>query len=217
MEKTNVVTRSKAESKIDFNNPPKGKVYVPVPTNEEDIRLCGVERKYIVDRKFSATTLLCKMVLIDETDVPASDFCTASIKAECKKAERKERCKIRSPKTGRMIYCPESISCYSKACPLRKHEQVDTDSDKSIEELFENSGFEIGGIDYTSSTALANLEREEFTDILKKADPVLADIFVMRYYGYEPEQIMEKHQMAKSTYYYQLKRIRDRWEEYNAD
>ena len=47
--------------------------------------------------------------------------------------------------------------------------------------------------------------------------PVLADIFEMRDYGFTAEEIMEKHSMAKSTYYYQLKRIRDRWEEYNAD
>ena len=204
-------------NKIDFSNPPAGKVYVPIPTDEDDIRRCGIDKRFIVKHKFSATTMLCKMVLIDKCDVPAVDAYIADIKAECKKNERKNRCKIKSPKTGKAIYCPESISCYSEDCPLKKRELVDTDSDRSIEELFENSGFEIGGIDFTSSTAQSNLEREEFICILKKADPVLADIYEMRDYGYEPEEIMEKHNLAKSTYYYQLKRIRDRWEEYNAD
>ena len=33
----------------------------------------------------------------------------------------------------------------------------------------------------------------------------------------EADEIMERLKMGKSTYYYQWKRIRDRWKQYNAD
>ena len=67
------------------------------------------------------------------------------------------------------------------------------------------------------TVALEQLMKEEFIGILKKADPILADVFTMHDYGYEADEIREMLHMEKSTYYYQWKRIRDRWKEYNAD
>lgn len=203
-------------SKIDFNNPPKGKVYIPIPTDEEDIRRSGIDRKYVVRRKFSATTILCKMVLIDEEAAPIGESYIADIKADCQKEERKGRCKITSPKTGKEIYCP--YSCYSDECPMKKRQNVKTDNELSVEDLQENEGFDaLGGFDFTSNTALEHLMKEEFIRILKKADPVLAEVFTMHDYGYEADEIREMLHMEKSTYYYQWKRIRDRWKQYNAD
>ena len=67
-------------SKIDFNNPPEVKIYIPVPTNEEDIRISGIDRKYIIWHKFSATNLFCKMFLVDKEATSIAKFYIADIK-----------------------------------------------------------------------------------------------------------------------------------------
>ena len=97
------------------------------------------------------------------------------------KAGRRNRCKIKSPKTGKEIQCP--YSCYSKDCPKKRQQTVSTNSEVFIEDLQENEGFEVGGIDYTSTSAIANVMREEFISILKKDDPVPSKVFSMQDYG----------------------------------
>ena len=90
----------KDDGKIDFNNPPEGKMFVPIPTSEEDIKLRKIDRRFVTMHRFSATTTLAVMELIDEEEADKAKAYTAEIKCEYKREERKRRCKIISTITG---------------------------------------------------------------------------------------------------------------------
>ena len=107
----------KANGRIDFNKPPKGKIFVPVPTDEEDIRDRNIDRSFVVHNRFSATKVPCIMELADESEAECVKAYIADMKAECRKKEREARCRLISPRSGREIMCPESVSCYSEDCP----------------------------------------------------------------------------------------------------
>ena len=207
----------KSNGRIDFSKPPVGKVYVPIETNEEDIQLSGIDRKYVTRHTYSATTKTVKMVLVDEEYANCGKSYVASIKGDCKKKERRERCRIVSPKTGREIACP--YSCYSEECPRKLGLKVKSGREDSIEQMIEEINFEVQspGSDPTSDAAITGVMRDQFKSLLRKEDPVLATIFEMNDYGYNSDEIMEHLNMASSTFYYQLKRIRNRWKKFNAD
>ena len=104
----------KANGRIDFEKPPKGKIFVPVPTDEEDIRLRGIDRRFVTRHKFSATTMQVVMELVDVADETGANAFVSAVKRECKNEERDSRCQIKSPKTGAWICCPDCISCYGE-------------------------------------------------------------------------------------------------------
>ena len=59
---------------------------------------------------------------------------------------------------------------------------------------------------------------EGFKTLLRKEVPVLAEILEWDEYGYTAKEIMTKlgkKEDETSWYYYQWKRIRNRWKEYN--
>ena len=105
--------------KIDFSNPPAGKIYVPIPTNKEDIELNGIDKCYLKMHTFSATKMLCKMELVDEADAPAAKAYIEDIKTECKRKERQRRCMVESPKTKKKIVCPDGCKCGTDSCPRK--------------------------------------------------------------------------------------------------
>ena len=137
----------KPNGKIDFDNPPEGKMFIPVPTNEEDIRLREIDRRFVTMHRFSATTMLVVMELVDADEHESARDYIAAMKAECKERERKKRCKIESPKTGKEICCPESISCYSDECPMRRGMQVRTDTFPSLDDMAETAELSDGLFD----------------------------------------------------------------------
>lgn len=208
----------KANGRIDFSNPPEGKRFVPVPTDEEDIKLRGIDRRFVTKyNKFSGTSMLVVMELIDEKEYESARAYIAEIKAECKKRERKNRCRIRSPKTGKEICCPECISCYSDECPLKKGMVTSTDRDASLDDMAETVRSSICSMDPTAEEAVCNADWGHFKEKLRGEEPVLADIIEWNEYGYNREEILKKlgkRESEKSWYYYQWKRIRDRWEKY---
>ena len=103
----------KDNGKVDFKNPPNGKKFVPIPTDEEDIKLRGIDRRFVTMHRFSATPVLVVMELIDDEENAGTKAYLTAKNTEYKEYERENRCTIRSPRTGREIRCPESISCYS--------------------------------------------------------------------------------------------------------
>ena len=110
----------KANGRIDFEKPPKGKIFVPVPTDEEDIRLRGIDRSFVTFHKYSGTTMRVVMELVDQEDEAGAKAFVSAVKRECKNAKRDSRCKIKSPKTGAWICCPDCISCYGEDCPIQQ-------------------------------------------------------------------------------------------------
>ena len=83
----------KPNGRIDFDNPPEGKRFIPVPTNEEDIRLRGIDRRFVTMHTFSATTMLVVMELVDEDEYESAREYIAGVKAECREKERRNRCR----------------------------------------------------------------------------------------------------------------------------
>lgn len=204
----------KKNGRIDFSQPPKGKRFVPVPTDEEYIKLKEIDRRFVTTHKFSATTMLVVMELVDEEKTPGADAYIADIKAECQREERKNRCKIRSPKTGKEIYCPASISCYSDDCPRKLGLVTTTDTPECLDDMAET----IKGHASVEDEVITRVMWEGFKKLLRKEVPVLAKILDWDEYGYTAKEIMTKlgrKEDETSWYYYQWKRIRNRWKEYN--
>lgn len=206
--------------RIDFSCPPKGKKFVPVPTDEEDIRRRGVDRGFVTWHRFSGTTKLVIMETIDEAETVGAEAYVAMEKAECKKEERKKRCTIKSPKTGKEIACPDSISCYSDLCPKKLGAVVYEDGDVSYEDIAETVKSSVVTEDPTADEAITNVMWEGFRDQLRTEVPVLADIIEWDEFGYTRDEIMRKlnKDVGKTSWYYsQWDRIKDRWRKYYND
>lgn len=207
----------KENGKIDFNNPPEGKMFVPIPTDEEDIKLRGIDRRFVTVHKFSATPVLVVMELIDDEENAGTKAYLTAMNTEYKELERKSRCMIRSPRTGKVIYCPESISCYSDACPKKMGLEVMTSRDAPLDDMAETVKSSVCSLDPTADEAIYNVEWALFKEKLREEEPVLADIIEWDEYGLSRDEILKKlnrNKSERSWYYYQWKRIRDRWEKY---
>lgn len=216
------VTKDKrtGAKRIDFKAPPKGKKFVPLETNQEDIKLRELDRRFVTMHRFSATSKLVVMDLVDEQDAEVADAYVACIKDECKSMERKNRCKIRSPKTGKEIYCPESVSCYSSSCPMKQGKSVEKDIPASLEMMAETVKSSIYSDNPTADAAITDEMWDCFKKVLRKESFVLADIVEWDEYGYNRDEILRKMKRKdtdKSWYYYQWKRIRTRWIEYSKE
>ena len=207
----------KDNGKVDFTNPPKGKKFVPIPTDEEDIKLRGIDRRFVTMHRFSATPVLVVMELIDDEENAGTKAYLTAKNTEYKEYERKNRCTIRSPRTGREIRCPESISCYSDECPMKMGLEVKTDRDASLEDMAETVKSSVCALDPTADEAISNVVWSRFKEVLRGEEPLLADIIEGDEYGLSRDEILAKlnrKKSEKSWYYYQWKRIRDRWEKY---
>ncbi len=204
----------KDSGKIDFSKPPAGKRFVPIPVSEEYIRDRGIDRRFVTQHRFSATRMLVVMELVDEEDSKAADAYIADIKAECQKEERKNRCKIKSPRTGREICCPQSISCFSDDCPMKQGAAAGPDRTECLDDMAEI----VKSIRSVEDEAVTKIMWEKFKAMLRRDTPVLASIVEMDEYGYSASEIMERlgeGRKETSWYYYQWKRIRNRWREFN--
>lgn len=212
----------KENGKIDFERPPKGKVFVPVPTDEEDIRRRGIDRRFVTRHKFSATTLMVVMELVDEEYADKVKAYIAAVKCDCKREERKVRCRIQSPKTGKMISCPDSISCYSGKCPKEQGIQVEEGRPISldIDGMEETVKSCVYTNDPTADEAITNCMWDSFVEKLNKENHILAFIAEADAKGYGAIEILNmlgKTETEKSWFYRQKEKIRNRWIKYNVD
>lgn len=211
----------KENGRIDFDKPPVGKQFVPVPTDEDDIKESQVDRDFVTFHKFSATTMKVKMVLVDESEADKAKAYVAAIKAKCKKEERKKRCRIVSPKTGRKIMCPETFSCYRDDCPKKRgigifeEPEVILFSDLTEAEMMRGTGD-----DPIFDVVATKIDRDIFKKKIRKEHPGLARIIQMIEEGYQRDDIMKEfHKEKKQTswYYSQMDQINRLWEEFYKD
>ena len=210
----------KENGRIDFKKPPVGKIFVPLPMNEEDIRERHIDRSYVVNNRFSATKVLCVMELADESEAEGAKAYIADMKAEYKKKEREARCRLISPRSGREIMCPESISCYSEDCPKKMGVQVWTNTPASLEDMAETVKNSVYDDDPTANEAMVNVMWEQFKEKLYAEKPDWVRILEMDEYGYSTIEILEtlnRKRSDTSWYSYQWKAIRKRWTEYYND
>lgn len=209
----------KENGRIDFAKPPKGKLFVPVPTDEDDIRDSQISRDFITYHKFSATTMQVKMMVVDESEAEKAKAYVAAIKSKCKKDERKKRCRITSPKTGKKIMCPECISCYSDECPKKKGQKVYEESDVvSLDFMSEKEMYQAFPEDPAYGSVEAEMDKEIFRKKLKKDNPKLARVLQMLEEGRTRDDILEAFQKRKdqtSWFYSQTKSIEKLWQEFS--
>ncbi len=157
--------------------------------------------KGIAYRKIGATRRLCYMVEVPEhlaTFVPAYD----------KKLGDQElyanHCIVTSDKTGKPIVCDHK-SCYG--CQNAGRLDMYTHNKSSIEQMAEQN-IEITTHDRTSDEAITKQQVQELLTDLKNKSKKLYSICQLLLRGYEADEIMECLNMAKSSYYDNLKRIR---------
>ena len=212
----------KANGKVDFTNPPKGKKFVPLQVDEEYIKLKEIDTRFVSRKhKFSATSTTVVMEVVDEeTEGAGADAYIAFEKAEAKREERKNRCKYINPKTGNETYCPDCISCYGDECPKKRGIQVWKETTECLNDMAEVIKSCSWSDNPVEDDVLTGIMWSDFKKDLRKDVPALADIIEWDEYGYNPEEILEKlgkRKDQKSWYYYQWKRIRDRWVAYNEE
>jgi hypothetical protein len=89
----------------------------------------------------------------------------------------------------------------------------------SIDQLMDEINFDVQspGADPTADAAISRMMRDHFKTIPQKEDPTLATIFEMNAFGFSSDEIMLHLKIGTSTFYYQLKRIRDRWKKFIDD
>ena len=207
----------KANGRIDFSKPPKGKVFVPIPTDEEDIKRREIDRGFVTRHKFSGTSTLVVMELIDEEEAHKAKIYMAGIKSECKREERKRRCSILSTKTGQVRHCPDCISCYGEDCPKKQGRVVEEGGPASYEDLAETVKSSVYTMNPTADEAIVNVMWDTFKGKLLNEAATLAEILALNEQGYGAAEIMSKLGGSKTWYYDSWKRIRERWIKYNKD
>ena len=207
----------KDDGKIDFNNPPEGKMFVPIPTSEEEIKLRKIDRRFVTMHRFSATTTLAVMELIDEEEAEKAKAYTAEIKCEYKREERKRRCKIISTITGQVRLCPDCISCYGDECPKKHGMVVEEGGPAPFEELAEFVKSSVYTDDPTADEAVVNVMWDSFKRNLRTEDESFVKLIELNEQGFVAKEIMERLGKSKTWYYDSWKEIHKRWINYNKD
>ena len=205
----------KDDGRIDFNRPPEGKIFVPIPTDEEDIELREIDRRFVVIHRFSATTMLVVLELIDEEVADIAKAYIEDIKCECKREERKKRCKIISTVTGQERYCPDYISCYGNECPKKYCMAVEDGGPVPYEELAECVKSSVHTNDPTADEAVVNVMWESFKKKLSSEEEQFVKLVELKEQGYEANEVIEQLGKSKTWYYDSWKEIYRRWVKYN--
>ena len=207
----------KANGRIDFSKPPKGKIFVPIPTDEEDIKRWEIDRRFVTRHKFSGTIMLVVMELVDEEEEDKAKAFVDETKRECKNEERDSRCQIKSPKTGAWICCPDCISCYGESCPKKQGMAVEEGGPVSFEDLAETVKSSVYTTDPTADEAIVNVMWDEFKRKLSDEEESFVNLIELNEKGFVAKEIMEMLGKSKTWYYDSWKMIHKRWINYNKD
>ena len=160
------------------------------------------------------------MVLVDEADAPAANAYIQDIKAECKRDERKRRCIIESPKTGKRIRCPEANKCGTKSCPHKDRdtmEDVETAAPLSYEKWIEDDGYELEGDGDIAKSVISDITVEMFMQMLARKNPALEQMTRMLMDGADTEKVMAALGIKKSRFYEMRKAVQKLHKEYFAE
>ncbi len=101
--------------KIDFSAPPEGYRYTATPINWEIVESWNLDPMFVKMHYFGTWRTLCYMELTKASD-------STIIEQPYKKENRREtclkRCRIISPKTGKLIMCPYDGNHYCGSCMI---------------------------------------------------------------------------------------------------
>ena len=201
----------KENGKIDFTKPPKGKIFVPIPVDDHYLELVDVDSRFLTNYKFSATWKKVQMHLVDEKDADIVKEYIESYRAENKRWERHQRCKICSPITGKKITCPDTNKCSSDDCPMKRGEWVERETPVDVNE----AGELIPAFGNLEDDVVEKLTWNGFKETLT---PELKKLAEMKEIACNRDEILldfNKRTDQTSWFYNKQNRLHDLWEEYN--
>ena len=194
--------KNQNDSRIDFSNPPEGFSYAEMPITRDMIAEWELNPELIIRKRIGRKSRLCYMCLVP---IAIAKEYNNLFRNEVKKEDRLERCMIPSPKTGRVIRCPDRKSCIG--CPLNDAAKRCSDMPLSAEALEEN-GFPLAAPGNLEEDVVAEQTKLEILAELTETNRKLADIFQKMIEGAKPAEIGKELGIAKSTMYDDIKKIR---------
>ena len=122
-----------SDGKIDFSTPPAGYRYTAMRLEGDTAKDLHLDPMFITMHSFGGPVkFLCYMELAEEK---LSAKLEQPDKTEVNKNIRESRCRIRSPKTGKLIMCPADGAHNCAICTLEEHEKFFPARPLSLEAL----------------------------------------------------------------------------------
>ena len=201
--KNNHKNEHSQDNRVDFSNPPEGYLYCMIPIDEEFLELePDLDPDYITVRFIGSRRQLVYMQLWTERE--AREY-NQSYKNEIHAEDRSRRCMVTSPKTGKLIRCPDDRSCVG--CPFNDAMKQDRASCLSLDQMQE-AGIETESHGNVEDEIIAKDLELEILAELSSTNRKLVEIFERMTDGKKPAEISEELGIRKSTLYDGIAKIR---------
>ena len=201
--KNNHKNEHSQDNRVDFSNPPEGYLYCMIPIDEEFLELePDLDPDYITVRFIGSRRQLVYMQLWTERE--AKEY-NQSYKNEIHAEDRSRRCMVTSPKTGKLIRCPDDRSCVG--CPFNDAMKQERASCLSLDQMQE-AGIETESHGNVEDEIIAKDLELEILAELSSTNRKLVEIFERMTDGKKPAEISEELGIRKSTLYDGIAKIR---------
>ena len=201
--KNNHKNQHSQDNRVDFSNPPEGYLYCMIPIDEEFLELePDLDPDYITVRFIGSRRQLVYMQLWTERE--AKEY-NQSYKNEIHAEDRSRRCMVTSPKTGKLIRCPDDRSCIG--CPFNDAMKQERASCLSLDQMQE-AGIETEAHDNVEDEVIGKDLELEILAELSSTNRKLVEIFERMTDGKKPAEISEELGIRKSTLYDGIAKIR---------
>ena len=201
--KNNHKNQHSQDNRVDFSNPPEGYLYCMIPIDEEFLELePDLDPDYITVRFIGSRRQLVYMQLWTERE--AKEY-NQSYKNEIHAEERRRRCMVTSPKTGKLIRCPDDRSCIG--CPFNDAMKQERASCLSLDQMQE-AGIETEAHGNVEDEVIGKDLELEILAELSSTNRKLVEIFERMTDGKKPAEISEELGIRKSTLYDGIAKIR---------
>ena len=201
--KNNHKNQHSQDNRVDFSNPPEGYMYCMIPIDEEFLELePDLDPDYITVRFIGSRRQLVYMQLWTERE--AREY-NQSFKNEIHAEDRSRRCMVTSPKTGKLIRCPDDRSCIG--CPFNDAMKQERASCLSLDQMQEAEIETEAHGNVEDEVIAKDLELEILAE-LSSTNRKLVEIFERMTDGKKPAEISEELGIRKSTLYDGIAKIR---------
>ena len=202
--KNNHKNQHSQSNNVDFSNPPEGYLYCMIPIDEEFLELePDLDPDYITVRFIGSRRQLVYMQLWTERE--AREY-NQSYKNEIHAEDRSRRCMVTSPKTGKLIRCPDERSCVG--CPFNDAMKQERSSSLSLDQMQE-AGIETESHGNVEDEIIAKDLELEILAELSSTNQKLTAIFEQLIAGRTPKEIGQELGIKKSSLYDNIEKIRN--------
>ena len=201
--KNNHKNQHSQSTNVDFSNPPEGYLYCMIPIDEEFLELePDLDPDYITVRFIGSRRQLVYMQLWTERE--AREY-NQSFQNEIHAEDRSRRCMVTSPKTGKLIRCPDDRSCIG--CPFNDAMKQERASCLSLDQMQE-AEIETEAHDNVEDEVIGKDLELEILAELSSTNRKLVEIFERMTDGKKLAEISEELGIRKSTLYDGIAKIR---------